>query len=42
MVYDIMRYVEALFFPPSGAFIVFVECAVELCVVLVLVYSLAL
>ena len=41
-VYDIMRYVEALFVPPSGAFLVLVECVVELCVVLVLVYSLSL
>ena len=39
--YD-MRYVEALFVPPSGAFLVFVECVVELCVMLVLVYSLSL
>ena len=41
-VYDIMRYVEALFVLPSGAFLVLVECVVELCVVLVLVYSLSL
>ena len=33
--YDIMKYVEALFVPPSGAFLVLVECVVELCVVLV-------
>ena len=37
--YDIMRYVEALFLPSSGAFLVLVECVVELCVMLVLVYS---
>ena len=42
MVYDIMRYVEALFVPPSGTFLVLVECVVELCVMLVLVYSLSL
>ena len=29
--YDIMRYEEALFVPPSGAFLVLVECVVELC-----------
>ena len=40
--YDIMRYEEALFLPSSGAFLVLVECAVELCVVLVLMYSLSL
>ena len=34
--YGIMRYVEALYVPPSGAFLVLVECVVELCVVLVL------
>ena len=34
--------VEAQFVPPSGAFIVAVECVVELCVVLVLAYSLSL
>ena len=43
LVYDIMRYVEALVFvPPSGAFLVLVECVVELCVMLVLMYSLSL
>ena len=40
--YDIMGYVEALYVSPSGAFLVLVECIVELCVVLVLVYSLSL
>ena len=39
-VYDIMGYEGALFDPSSGAFLVLVECVVELCVVLVLVYSL--
>ena len=39
--YDIMRYVEAQFVPPNGAFLVLVECVVEVCVVLVLVYSLS-
>ena len=28
--YDIMKYVEALFVPPSGAFLVLVKCVVEL------------
>ena len=41
-VYDIMRYVEAQFVPPSGAFLVLVECVIELCVVVVLVYSITL
>ena len=41
-VYDIMRYEGALYVPPSGDFFVLVECVVELCVVLVLVYSLSL
>ena len=41
-VYDIMRYVEAQFVPPSGAFLVLVECVVELRVMPVLVYSLSL
>ena len=41
-VYDLMGYEGALFDPPSGAFLVLVECVVELCVVLVLVYSLSL
>ena len=40
--YDIMKYVEALFVPPSGAFLVLVKCVVELGVMLVLVYSLSL
>ena len=40
--YDIMGYEGALFVPPSGAFLMLVECVVELCVVLVLVYSLSL
>ena len=35
-------YEGALYVPPSGAFLVLVECVVELCVVLVLVYSLSL
>ena len=39
MVCNIMRYVEALFVPPSGALLMLVECVVEL---LVLVYSLSL
>ena len=39
---DIMGCVEALFVPPSGTFLVLVECVVEVCVVLVLVYSLSL
>ena len=41
-VYDIMRYEEALYVPPSGDFLVVVVCVVELCVMLVLVYSLSL
>ena len=41
-VYDIMRYVEALFVPPSGVFLVLLECVVEPCVLLVLVYSITL
>ena len=41
-VYDIMGHEEALYVPPSGAFLVLVECVVELCVVLVLVYFLSL
>ena len=40
--YGIMRYVETLIVPPSGAFLVLVECVVELFVMLVLVYSLSL
>ena len=40
--YDNMRYEGALHVPPSGAFLVLVECVVELCVVLFLVYSLSL
>ena len=40
--YDIMGYEGALYVPPSGAFFVSVECVVELCVMLVLVYSLSL
>ena len=31
-VYDIMGYEGALFDPPSGAFLVLVECVVEPCV----------
>ena len=38
-VYDIMGYEGALYVPPSGAFLVLVECVVELCVVLVLSYG---
>ena len=37
-----MKYVDELFVPPSGAFLVLVECVVELCGELVLVYSLSL
>ena len=33
---------EHLYVPSSGAFLVLVECVVELCVMLVLVYSLSL
>ena len=40
--YDIMRYEEALYVPPSGGLLVLVVCVVELCVMLVLVYSLSL
>ena len=39
---DIMGFEGALFVPPSGVFLVLVECVVELCVVLVFVYSLSL
>ena len=35
-----MGYEEALHVPPSGSFLVLVECVFELCVGLVLVYSL--
>ena len=42
VVYDIMGHEGALNVPPSGAFLVLVECVVELCVMLVLVYSLSL
>ena len=31
-VYDLMGYEGALFDPPSGAFLVLVECVVEPCV----------
>ena len=41
-VYDIIRYAEALFIPPCGAFLVLVKCVVKLCVMLVHVYSLSL
>ena len=41
-VYDIMRYVKALFIPPSGAILMLVECVIELCMMLVLVSSLSL
>ena len=41
-VYDIMRYEEALYVPPSGSVLVVVVRVVELCVMLVLVYSLSL
>ena len=37
--YDIMGYEGALFVPSCGAVLVSVECVVELCVMLVLVYS---
>ena len=40
--YDIMGHEGALYVPPCGAFLVLVECVVELCVVLVFVYSLSL
>ena len=36
--YDIMRYGGALYVPPSGGFV----CVVELCVMLVRVYSYSL
>ena len=39
---SIMEYEGALYVPPSGAFLVLVECVVELCVMQVLVYSLSL
>ena len=35
--YDVMGYERALYVPSSGAFLVLVECVVELCVMLVLV-----
>ena len=41
-VYDIMGHEGALYGPSSGAYLELVECFVELCVVLVLVYSLSL
>ena len=41
-VYDIMRYEGALYVPFSVGFLVVVVCVVELCVMLVLVYSLSL
>ena len=41
-VYDIMGYEGALYVPPSGAFSVLVECVVEQCVGLILVYSITL
>ena len=41
VMYDIMGHEIALFVP-SGAFLVLVECVVELYVMLVLVYSLSL
>ena len=41
-VYDIMGSEGAQYVPPSGAFLVLVECVVELCVGQVLVYSLSL
>ena len=34
-----MRYDGDLYVPPSGGFLVVVVCVVELCVLLVLVYS---
>ena len=42
MVYGIMRHEGALYVPPSGAFLVLVECVVELCVRPVLVNFLSL
>ena len=41
-VHDIMGHEGALYVPPSDVFLVLVECVFELCVVLVLVYSLSL
>ena len=41
-VYDIMGFEEALYVPPSGAFLVLVECVIEQCVGLILVYSITL
>ena len=41
-VYDIMGHEGALYVLSSGAFSVLVECVVELCVWLVLVYTLSL
>ena len=41
-VYDIMGFEGALICSSSGAFLVLVECVVEVCVMLVLVYSLSL
>ena len=40
--YDIMGHEEALYVPPSGGFLVVIVCVVELCVMLVLVYSITL
>ena len=39
---DIIGHEGALYVPPSGDFLVVVVCVVELCVMLVLVYSLSL
>ena len=39
VVYDIMGFEGALFVPPSCSILVLVECVVELCKELVLVYS---
>ena len=40
--YDIRGSEGVLYVPPSGTFLVSVECVVELCVGLVHVYSLSL
>ena len=39
---DIMRYEGPLYVPPCCGFLVLVVCVVELCVILVLVYSITL
>ena len=40
--YGIMGHEGALYVPPSDGFLVVVVCVVELCVMLVIVYSLSL